>query len=310
MVDAYTLIESGPAYTPLRFGLFSAASLPASSERWRMGIQRVQPPCLAASSLVALPCTGAPVTGAPSDDTVISQVSTVFRVYSWLPCAVPGWGNDLSDLRNRTQLMLTNGEARAVEAVFWTGETSDGGGPIYPHLQANADVFATAQGAHQVRLQQAADTLTSAPVDAVEAIMEIEAALADCYGGEGVIHVPRRALAQLDRFAVVRQAGQQLCTLGGNVVAAYSPLAAGGPPSGAAPSGTGSPQWFYGTGPVEVFRGPIQDYNVQPADFIGSDDNSTVYVVGRDYTITYDCCLVAAEAVLGGEVAGVAGAAT
>lgn len=310
MTNSYTLVETGPAYTPLGFGLFSAATLPTSPDRWRQGIQRLGLPCFPASSLEAIPCTGAPPTGAPSTEEVISQASTPFWVYAWIPCAPIGWGPDAIELRQRTQTMLTNGEARAVERVFWTGTLANGAGPIYPHLQASADVFADVQGAHRVQLQRAATTLTSAPTDPVEALGLIEGKLADCYGGEGIIHVPRKALVELDNKAVVHKDGQQLRTLGGNLVAAYSPLAAGGGPTGGAPPASGSPQWFYGTGGAEVYRGPIEDFGVQPGGFIGRAKNETVYVVGRPYLVTFDCCLVAAQTTLGGVIEGTAGAAT
>lgn len=303
MVDQYVLVESGPSFTPLRFGLFTAADMPmVVPPGFGHGIQRVQPDCGPATTSVVIPCTGAPITGTPSGTEVVSVVGDTFRVYGWVPCAPVGYGDDLADLRRRAESVLTNGEARAVERTFWSGQTHHGG-TVYPHLADDTELFAAPQGAHRVLRQLAADEVTTAAVDAVEALSLVEGTLGECYGGEGIIHVPRAALAQLDHFGVVRQVGEQLRTLAGNRVAAYS----GGlypAPDGTTPgAGEG---WFYGTGSVQVLRGPIKNTGVSPAEIIGRTDNSTVFATYRDYSISFDCCLVAAQVALGGALSGAA----
>lgn len=303
MVDSYTLVEAGPAYTPARFGLFSVAEPVNSPARWRMGIERDSMDCGPAGSIVALPCVTGIGTELEPNETAGSEAATPFQVYSWLPCSPVGYGDDLSGLKRRTQALLTNGEARAVDRVFWTGATSTGTGTVYPHLASDAELSTTPQGAREVLLQRAATEVTTAAVDAVEALGAVEHELASCYGGEPVIHVPRLLLAHLDHYGVVRQSGQQLRTLSGSLVAGYS----GSPtqPDGTAP--TAGTAWIYGTGAVQVYRGPIVDHGMQAGDFVGRSDNSTVYVAGRAYVITYDCCLVAAEVSTGGAVTGAAG---
>lgn len=313
MPDAYELIEAGPAYKPLRFGLLSAVEQPLSQDHWRMGLLRQPLVCDGTDSILALPCivTGGPtmvptVTGAPG------VASDPFRVYAWLPCATVGWGDDLGDLKARTEAALTNGEARAVEHIVWTGiptATGVGGaGPMYPHLAANASVPASAMGAMTVEKQPAATVLTSGTaIDVVEAIGLLEGALASCYGGEGVIHVPRSALAHLHTRCMVEQQGQQLRTLGGNVVAAYSSNDRMGPDGTTPAAGQG---WFYATGAVQLYRSGINVRGQTPAEFVGRKDNSTVYLVERTYAVTWDCCLLAAQVQLGGIVSGAAGSAT
>lgn len=301
MVDQYLVVDAGPSFTPQRFGLLTAGELPpVQPEGWGHGVQRMWPDCGPASTSVMIPCTGAPITGTPSPTEVASLAADVFRVYAWVPCSPVGWGNDLADLRRRTEALLTNGEGRAVERVFWSGQTHHGG-LVYPHLADDAQLDADPQGAHTVVRQLAADVQTSGTVDAVEALALVEGALGECYGGEGIVHVPRTALALLDHYGVARQSGEQIRTLAGNRIAAYSGGLYPGPTGAEPAAGQG---WFYGTGMVQVLRSPIRNLGVSASEIIGRTDNSTVYVAYRDYSISFDCCLVAAEVTLGGAVSG------
>jgi hypothetical protein len=312
MVDAYELIEAGPAFTPLRFGLLSVVEQPVSPTHWRLGLVRQPLVCDGADSILALPCI---VTGGPSMAPTVTGAPLVasdpFRVFAWIQCSTVGWGDDLADLKARTQAALTNGEARAVEHMVWTGTptaTGVGGGVMYPHLAANTQVLAASQGAAQVEKQPAATVLTAGTaIDVVEAIGLLEGALAGCYGGEGVIHVPRSALAHLQARYVVEQQGQQLRTLGGNMVAAYASNDRMGPDGTTPAAGQG---WFYATGAVQVYRSGINERGVVPGEFVGRRDNSTVYLLERTYAVTWDCCLLAAQVQLGGIVSGAVGSAT
>lgn len=305
MPNTYDVIEAaGPAYVPARFGLLSVAARPTTPSRWLMGMQRVGLPCGPAESIELLPCPVAP-SGGPSHEGPVSWAATPFWVYAFTPCSPVGQGDDLADLHRRTEAALTNGAPRAVERVFWTGHPSQNpSATVYPHLQADAQVDADfAQGAHQVVLQSAADEVTSTPEDAVDAIGLLEEGLADCWGGEGVIHVTRRALAELDHLGIVHREGQQLRTLGGNLVAVYSPTEAGGGPDGGAPA-SGSP-WFYATPPVEVYEGPVREFGLVDPEFAAAvldrNVNTAIYLLGRPYAAWYDgCCLLAAEVVLEG----------
>jgi hypothetical protein len=297
MVDQYVLVDAGPSFTPLRFGLITAAEMPpVQPVGWGHGTQRLWPDCAPATSSVMIPCTGAPITGTPTATETVSLAADVFRVYGWVPCSPVGQGNDLEDLRRRAEALLTNGEGRAVEKVFWSGQT-DHGGVVYPHLADDAQLDAAPQGAHTVLRQLAADVMTSGAVDAVEALSLVEGALGECYGGEGIIHVPRAAFAQLDHFGVVRQVGEQIRTLAGNRVAGYSGGVYPGPTGAEPAAGEG---WFYGTGMVQVLRGPVRNSGVSPGEIIGRDDNTTVFLSYRDYSISFDCCLVATQVTLGG----------
>jgi len=313
VVDSYELIEAGPAYTPLRFGLLSAVEQPLSQDRWRLGLLRQPPVCDGADSILALPCL---VTGGPSMVPTVTGAPLIasdpFRVYAWIQCSTMGWGDDLDALRARTLAALTNGEARSVEHTVWTGVPTatgvGGAGPVYPHLASNAQVLAAQQGAATVEKQAAAQVLTSGTaLDVVEGLAVLEGALASCYGAEGVIHVPRVALPLLRAQNVIEQQGQQLRTLGGNVVAGYASGDRMGPDGTTPAAGQG---WFYATGAVQVYRSGINDRGRTPGEIVGRRDNSTVYLVERTYVVTWDCCLIAAQVQFGGIVSGAVGSAT
>jgi len=308
--DLFALVETGPTFVSAPYGLFSAAPPVDVVERWEMGAQREGLPCGPAFSGLLDPCSTGPVTGEASHEGVTTWAAHAFWVYAELSCSPVGWGNDLARLENRATAALTNGEARAVERVFWTGETSQvPAGTVYPHLAADTQVLADPQGSHELILQEAADEI-SGVLDPVEALGLLEIRLADTYGGEGVIHVPRDSVPHLAANSLVTARGQQLRTLNGNVVAAYSTLGAGVGPDGATLANRQA-LWWYATPPVSVYRGPIQDFGIQPGSYMDRAQNTAVYQVGRPYLVWFDqCSLTAVEVSHGGVTTGAGGSAS
>jgi hypothetical protein len=305
--SAYMLVE-GPAFTPLRFGLLSAAQLDTPGDpHWYNGVQWQPDVCQAALSLSAVCVTGAGPTGSPVTGSP-SLGAEPFKVYALIQCAPIGQGQDLGRLKARADAALTNGEGRALEHVFWTGATGDGG-TVRPHLAANATAFGPAQGAMTVQLQSAATVLNGGTaLDVVEALGSLEGSLAACYGGEGVIHVPRAAVPHLSNKALVRAEGAQLRTTGGNLVAAY------GPGDRTAPDGStpaAGQAYFYATGAVQYRRGPVQHVGVAPLpEAFDRASNTVAYQAYRWYQVGWDCCHFAVNVSLGGDITGTQGTAT
>lgn len=313
MPDAIELLDASASYTPLRFGLLSAAQQPDPTTRWRMGLEREQPECVEAVSLQGLPCTTGATTPAITGSSPWAQ-SDPFVIAAWTPCSPVGYGDNLEDLRTATDSALTNGEGRALERLVWTGATSTGVA-VYPHLAEDTAVTGSPWNAgtgagNRPQRQSAATTVTSAAVDVVEAVGLLEAYLAECYGGEGVIHVPRQALAHLGAYNLVDREGQQLRTLGGNIVAAYSAPRQSLSPAGAAAAA--GEAWFYATGTAYVWRSPIQHNAAATSEFlnVAGARNDTYYVAYRTYAMSWDCCHLAAQVSLGGIVGGGIGGAT
>lgn len=295
---AKQLVGAGAPFSPLRFGLLSAASeIPDPTPHWRNGTIVRHDSCSAATatSFICPPGTGSPkvaaATGAASDTTAAEP----FTVVAWLPCAPIGQGPNLADLRARTERLLDRAEGRAVEEVFWTGVA--GTYTVSPHLAEDTAVTITEGAFVGISLQTAATVVSGSPVSVVEGLGLLEGALSDCYGGEGIIHVPRSALARLSQTGMVRAEGPQLRTLGGNVVAAYSSNSREGPTGAVAGAGLA---WFYATGMVWYRRSPMTTPGTSPGSYVGRADNTTVYVAERSYVFDWDCCHFAAQVTLGG----------
>lgn len=294
-----------PVFTPLPYGLLSVAQ-PAgddSGRHWRNGVEFQPRHCGPALSTAAVCVTGGITKPAITDGQPIRGADP-FTIHAWLDCSPVGYSPD--DWRRLTTAALVNNEAAAVEAVFATGVVA--GGTVYPHLAADADVDEGAVGAGQVvSLQTAASVLVTGGVDIVEGVGLLESAMASCYGGVPVLHVPRRALAHMANKALVEADGDQLRTLSGSLVAAGAGYP-GTSPAGATPA-TGT-VWLYATGAVKVWRSPIELTGVNPADWVGRARNDQILVAERTYVIGWDCCHFAVPVVLGGDITGTAGAAT
>lgn len=314
MVQRYQLIESPPTFSPLPYGLLSAAQIIDDPDpHWRNGIEWQEDVCDVPVSVTGAPC-GTSITKAPTVSGIGGRAAQPFAVMAWVPCAPIGQGPNLELIKARTERVLTNGEGRAVESVFWsgnvvgTGTAKPGTGVVYPHLAANAVVTSEDQGAFGIELQSAASVVTSGTgVDIVEGLAGLEAALAACYGGQGVIHVPAGAVAHLSAWSLVERQGNRLVTKLGNVVAAYASGNRQGPTGANAPNGQG---WMYATGAVFLRRSPILRRGSTVGELLGRADNSTVYVVERTYAIGWDCCHFAAQVSMGGLVGGGIGVAT
>lgn len=290
------VVVDGPRFTPLRYGLLSAAQIVDDSDKhWEIGT-KFQPDACARDKTVSAFC----IAGAPASGTGPKTISATgapgsaaepFTVYAYTNCSPVGWGDNLEDLVARAGRQLDAGEGRAVERMFWNG-TPDGGAVIHPHLANDANTFAAMDGAqYPVQLGSQAVTVTTAAAAPVAALAALEGALADCYGGEGVIHIPAGAVTLLVEKGVLEKQGPQLRTYLGNIVAAYSSGNREGPDGVV----TGSDMWFYATGAVMARRSPVKPTGMRPADFVGRTDNSTAYVVERTYVIDWDCCHFAAQ---------------
>lgn len=294
-----------PVVTPLPYGLMSVVQMPADDTdrvHWANGVQYQPDACEAALSTSAQ-CPV--VTGygkEATSDGVPAKGAQAFTVYSSIACTPVG--NYWEEAEARIRAALTNGEARAVETVFWTGDIdAPSGEVIYPHLAADTEVY---DDSGDVLLQPAADIIVTGAVDIVEAIGLLEGELAECYGGVGVIHAPRAALAHMAANHLIDRSGQTVRTWGGTPIA-FGAGYPGTSPAGAAPA-TGE-AWLYATGAISLRRG---DITVTSSRVQGLDRsvNTLQLYAERTYVINWDCCLLAIPVSLGGVVTGTARSAT
>jgi hypothetical protein len=282
---------SSPAFTPLPYGLFSVANFPSETDlHWMNGIIHRPDTCdPAGSTLNPCPSTDK-ITKAPSTTGIGKMGADPFAVYSFIMCGPVG--NPAPEFLERGRRALENGGPRAVESVFWTGSVSTTGSPlVMPHLAEDAQTVGP-QG--EISQLAASPVTTGAAVSPIKGLGMIEGALADCYGGVGVIHVPRTLIPHLDGAGVIHRNGDQLVTANGNLVAA----GAGYP--GTAPDGSeplGGQVWIYATGSIDIRRGPVNQTPYQES--VNMAENSLVIITEQTYVITWDCCLFAAQITLG-----------
>lgn len=294
---ARQLVAVNPRFTPVRFGLTSVADFPVLDDdpHWRNGIEFMPDDCAEAEVTIDK-CPGTPTTKSPNVTGVGVLGAAPFTVYAWIACNPVG--HSRTEMEGRTLAALANGEERAVERTFWTGVADTG--TIFPHLAHDAVVVT---GGAQV--QSAASVIVTGAVDVVEGIGLLEGALGECYGGEGVIHVPRRALAHLAAWHLIQEDGGRLRTIGGTKIAAYSSGNRQGP-TGVDPAA--GITWAYATGAVSIRRSaptPTSAY----VEAIDRRENSLVYIAERTYVINWDCCHLALQLNLGGIVSGAVNAA-
>lgn len=305
MVQYLPTYVKAPAFTPLPYGLMSVTQMvtdDVDKVHWRNGVQ-FQPDSCESANVTLAQCPV--VTGYAKDVTgegLPAKGSQAFTVYADIECSPVG--NYWEEAVARATAALTNGEARAVERVFWTGDAdTPSGANVYPHLAANSSVY---DDTTEVLLQPAATTIVTGAVDIVEAIGLLESELAECYGGVGVIHAPRAALAHMAANHLLEKSGQMLRTVGG------TPIAFGAGYSGTSPAGetpAAGTAWLYATGAVALRRGEVFITSDRTAA-LDRNVNTLRLFAERTYVVSWDCCLLAIPVSLGGVVTGSPNSAT
>lgn len=279
------LYVSPGTVTPLSYGLMSVATLVDDTDQhWRAGIQYQPEICDDAQ----LTTDGCPVGDTPIKTFTSDGIPTIgaepFTAYTWIDCSPIG--NFWEEAEARTRTALLNGEARAVEAGFWTGTTDAGPNTVRPHLAEDTAVFDPPGTLVQ---PAAVISVTGAPL--VVAIGALEDALGDCYGGVGVIHAPRQLGAHFADHTQIERTGAQLRTMLGTSVA-FGAGYPGTSPAGAAATATSV--WMYATGAVSVRRSAVGLTSTRP-EALDRTENNLRLIAERTYVIGWDCCLFAAE---------------
>lgn len=299
-------IVDPPTFTPSRFGLLSVVQTPTPRDsHWQNGVtwsshcpsgmgDTTYDECIAT--------TGAPEGAVPEPSTKTANVTRVnrgatpFTVYTRFDCSPVG--NE--DAQRIATNALAQVEEWQVERTFWTG-TVDARPIAFPHLAASVEVVDN----DGIILQPTTSTaVTGAAVDVVTGLGRLEQALADCYGGRGVIHVPVELLPTLAAYELVHQVGgrdagsgqfgRQLETTAGNLVA----VGAGYPGTG--PTGVDPgvlTTWMYATGPVFMYRSTV--YVTPFSSTVDRNNNTVEMIAERTYLLGFDCCLHAVQVEIG-----------
>lgn len=186
-----------------------------------------------------------------------------FTTYAALKCKLV----HPDDMRDDVSNLFAMGEARAIEAAFWTGAVG------------NSPALATST-----------PTVLPAASSITAAVAALEKALADSYGGIGVIHAPRavnayaaaKGLVVRDKAAtpVLRTPLDTLWAFGAGYDAATGPTGE--------PAAVLGETWLYATGAVTLFKGEV---NVKPDDGSALDGrtNEVLVLAERTNVMTLDC---------------------
>lgn len=293
---------SASAFTPLPFGLLSAlrpAIRTPGDQHWQAGIS-YETVCAQGGTTYdecfAVTGTGGAAPVPPSTKAATTAIArrgaTAFTVYAELDCTAPGFWERSDQMINEA---FTQSEQWQVEHAFWTGLA--GGQPtVFPHLASNT----TLEDGAGFTLQTSATPVSglSGPLDIVEGLGALEAAMADCYDGVGVIHAPRNLIAPMVEARLVERDGDRYVTAGGNIVV-FGAGYRGTSPSGASVSGQ---TWMYGTGAVFIYRSPTYTFNGR--DSLDRNENTLKMMVERNYLVGWDCCHFAVNISSGGVVTG------
>lgn len=304
MAGARQIID-GPAFTPLPNFLWDAAQHPSEAEtgpHWQQGVTweehcggagTVYDECIAVTGTGGTPAAQGSLT---ANVTQVNRGATPFTVYAEFDCSPVGQGINQAGLEDQAAQALDKMEAFQVTRAFWTGTAGSSGGTpqttVWPHLAANTPLT-DPQG---IVLQTAASPLVTGGEDAAVALGQIESSLAQCYGGQGVIHVPYAALPTFtSRMLILPESPTgPLRTLAGNLVVPGTGYT-GSSPAGAAPaSGTA---WIYATGAVFGFRSDV--FVRQFPDTFDRAENTVKSLASRTYLFGFECCHYGALVQLG-----------
>jgi hypothetical protein len=294
-------IVEGPSFTKLPYGLWDSIQQPTpQGSHWQNGItwvDRCPTGDTAMDECIAVTGTG----GAPSaQQTLAGNVvqtnrgATSFTIYTEFDCSPVG----LTDAATIAATSLDQVEDWQVERAFWTGVAGKSGGvgttTVFPHLAANTALSDNAA----IVLQPAASVVATGSGDDVAITLgELEAALDDCYHGEGILHMTREAASTFFAWKLLEDDDNDpnvLRTRSGHRVVLGSGYTGSGPDGAAAPAGT---SWIYGTGAVFGYRSAI-DMPTTPQSF-DRVENTYHLIAQRTYVLGFECCLFAARVNLG-----------
>lgn len=286
---ARQLVELPAVFTPLPYGLWDTVQHPAANgPHWQQGITWIER-CPVGDTTYD-ECLSVTGTGAPPEPPAktanVDQAYrgalpfTVYAEFECSPVGIPEAESIASDALDRV-------EQHQVETAFWTG-TAGGEPVVFPHLSADTEVL---DG--DIVLQPVASPVVTGG-DVAQALGALEQELADCYSGQGLIHVPRSALPTLAAWNLATVVDGRLVTPAGNLIVAGTGYTGSAPDGTAAADGTA---WIYATGAAWGYRS--DPYVSRLRDSLDRTSNTIRMLAERTYLIGFECCLLAAHIVLG-----------
>ena len=287
---ARQLIDLPTVFTPLPHGLWDTVQTPSpDSVHWQNGVTWIErcptgdttyDECLSVTGTGSAP---APPAKTPNVEQE-RRGATPVTVIAEFQCGPVGLG----EAQTVAQDALARVEQHQLETAFWTGLAADQS-VVFPHLAADAEIT----DGDVVLQTTASPVITGA--DVATALGALEQELADCYKGQGLIHVPRSALPTLAAWKLARVDDDgRLVTPGGNLIVAGGGYPGTGPDGATPAAGT---TWMYATGAAFGYRSNV--FFTQVRDSLNRATNTLRMQAERTYLIGFECCHLAAHTVLG-----------
>lgn len=302
-------VEAPATFTPLPYGLLQSLSTSIrtpTDPHWQMGVN-YESICEGGNTtyddciVVTGSGLGQPVPPSPpkaASATIDKRGATPFTVFAEIDCSAPGFWDRAEE---SVAEAFAKSESRQVEYAFWTGRAG-GQVDVFPHLQANAAIVDESS----ITLQTAATVISgSAVFDIVEGLGRLERDLAECYGGQGVIHAPRSLAPVMAAYMLLIPDGNRYLTPNGNIVVFGTGYQGTGPSDASNATPLANTAWMYATGQMFIYRSPIT--TMAPRESINRAENSISMIAERTYVIGFECCHLAVQVSLGGVSSGAPG---
>lgn len=217
-----------------------------------------------------------------TDGSLVFCNAEPFTVYGSYKCSTVG--RPVSEAHAIALGRLKRNKERAIEQIFWTGNTTVGS--VSPSLQGGNDSC----GVLPVDLTPLAGALST-----VSAIATLESAIADCIpGGVGVIHFNYGFLPYMASNYLVNEKDGKFYSPSGQLIIAGAGYPGTGP--GNIPAAAGE-TWLFATGPMAVYESDIF-YTANEDQSIDRRVNSITYIAEQTFSVIWECCLFAVRVAL------------
>lgn len=282
-------IVDPPRRQPMPYGIFTVVEeRPVDDPHLLLGVE-YRPLCGGSGTTFDYCVTGGPGPEMVSTAGRSMRAALPFTVYAEVDCStIDGFEIAFDDAEE----ILKTTEQYQVERALWTGQVAGIDNVVYPHLAEDTAVTTPlVVNGLTLTLQTAAVVVTGGPVSPSVALGQLEGALAACYDGVGVLHVPETAVPSLANMNMIYRDGRNLRTHNGNLVVA------GAGYTGSSPAGTTPPPgstWMYATGQLFMYRGAVHRVG-REEESLDRSVNTLKARVYRTYVLGWDCCHFAVQ---------------
>lgn len=295
-MEVYEPISLPDLFLPGEYGLASVVNWVSGPAHWGGGVQ-YDADCAEVNVTISPCISGAPEIAAKDITwSHLTRGARAFDVFARADCS-PGGSTWWDDAQTKVLKALAEESPTQMEATFWTGAVDNPPALNYPNLASTGPVY---DSTGRILLQPTATIISGTPLDVVEGLGRLEAALGAQYSGKGVIHVPKILGPALSAQKQIYEKSGKLYTYCGNLVAIGN-----GYPSNVGPGFTTPPAgstWMFATGPIFGLRG-------QPRTFTRDESfnrsvNTLQMIAEQKFLLGWQCGFAAVLVTSGGEQAG------